>query len=82
MNGHKEAVRLKKELGKLLAKNPIEGNGMDWFNLTRTLKTTLDIVEEKAKEDINKATRRAAGWSEEDLKRKVRDCFTSGTDEA
>ena len=62
MNGYQEASKIEHELCDLLEKHPIEGNGAEWWRLTRTLRTTLDLLEHDAKADIGDATLAEAGW--------------------
>lgn len=62
IDGYEEARCIEKEINDLLEKYPIEDNGQEWWRLTRTLNTTLSILEEKAKEDISRQTRIMIGW--------------------
>ena len=57
MQGYKEASKLDKQIAELLEKYPVEENGMEWWHLTRTVKSTLEILEEKAKDVLSADTR-------------------------
>jgi len=54
MNGYEEAEKIDKQISDLLNKNPIsEENCMEWWRLTRTLRTGLEILEANAKIVVN-----------------------------
>ena len=45
MDGYEEARRIDKILSDLLEKYPIESYYRQWWKLTRTVKSTLDIID-------------------------------------
>jgi len=58
MNGYEEAFTIEKLIGKLSEKNPISdpNNAIEWLKYTRTLSTTLLLLEENAKNTIDAQT--------------------------
>ena len=61
MNGYDEASKIDKQIGKLFKANPITPeNAKEWWRLTRTVKSSLDIIESKAKDKISEKTQEIA----------------------
>ena len=57
MNGYKEASTIDNEINKLLKENPLsEENALEWMRFTRTVRSTLEIIEECAKNKIDAKT--------------------------
>ena len=65
MNGYEEARKIDNKINELLENNPIsEENGMEWWRFARTVRTGLEIIEQKAKDKVSKQTEQlAAGRS-------------------
>lgn len=65
MNGYEEAGKIDGKINELLENNPIsEENGMEWWRFARTVRTGLEIIEQKAKDKVSKQTEQlAAGRS-------------------
>lgn len=63
MNGYDEAAKIDATLHDVLEEQDItEDNALEWLKLTRTVKSSLDILEERAKDAADLATKRRAGW--------------------
>ena len=61
MQGYQEASIIDKQINRLLQTDPITSeNAREWWKFTRTVRTGLEILEERAKEEINKETERIA----------------------
>jgi len=61
MNGYEEARKIDNKINELLENNPIsEENGMEWWRFARTVRTGLEIIEQKAKDLVSERTERLA----------------------
>lgn len=60
MNGYEQAVIFDSGLQEVLRQFPIWTNAEHWIKFTRTLKTSLDIIENKAKAILNEETDKIA----------------------
>ena len=61
MDGYKEAAKIDGLIEQLLEDNFITpDNALDWLRFTRTIKTSLDILEETAKSVIDTQTEEIA----------------------
>ena len=61
MNGYEEARKIDNKINELLENNPIsEENGMEWWRFARTVRTGLEIIEQKAKDEVSKQTEQLA----------------------
>jgi len=60
MNGYKEAKKIDDRINELLQEYKIEDHGEEWWKLSRTLKTSMEIIEEKSMDIVSAETRRMA----------------------
>jgi len=60
MNGYEEAFGIDKQISKLLEEYPIEQNAMEWWRLVRTVKSGMELIEEKSKDVLSRQTRELA----------------------
>ena len=61
MDGYVEANRIDNEINKLFEENPLsEENALEWMRFARTVRSTLEIIEECAKNNIDAKTERVA----------------------
>jgi hypothetical protein len=63
MNGYDEAAKVDAVLNGILDDNGVtEENALEWLKVTRTVQSSLNILEERAKDKADLATKRRAGW--------------------
>ena len=61
MNGYKEASKIDKQINDLFSEHPMsEENALEWINFARTVRSTLEIIEEHAKNTLDRKTERIA----------------------
>ena len=61
MKGYEYAEKIDKQIGDVLKHNPItEENAMEWIAFARTIRSGLEIVEEKAKDVLDAYTEKIA----------------------
>ena len=61
MNGYQEAEKIDEQINQIFSNHPIsEDNGMEWWKFARTVRSGLEIIEERTKEIIDLQTKKAA----------------------